>query len=97
MQLVDTRAEKVLAFSGDGNHCSPARTGVLHYSDGCASVLFVLELIQLLGSAGSSGPDLEHMFRSVALSTQTRWVVWAYDKNPASHGTQECHCISIHP
>lgn len=49
MQLVDTRAEKVLAFSGDGNHCSPARTGVLHYSDGCASVLFVLELIQLLG------------------------------------------------
>lgn len=38
MHLVDTRAEKVPAFSGHGNHCSPARTGVFYYSDGCTSV-----------------------------------------------------------
>lgn len=47
MHLVNTRAEKVPAFSGHGNHCSPARTGVFYYSDGCTSVLFVWEPIQL--------------------------------------------------
>lgn len=37
MHLVVTRLEKVLAFSGDGNYCSPARTGTFHHSDGCIS------------------------------------------------------------
>lgn len=33
MPLVVTRMEKVLAISGGDDYCSPARTGVLRYSD----------------------------------------------------------------
>lgn len=37
MPLVVTRTEKVLAFSGGGDYCLPARTGMLCYSDECVS------------------------------------------------------------
>lgn len=37
MPLVASGMEKVLAFSGGGDYCSPARTGMLCYSDECVS------------------------------------------------------------
>lgn len=37
MPLVVTGMVKVLAFSGGGDYCLPARTGMLCYSDECVS------------------------------------------------------------